>query len=145
MEFQGKELLTGSAKGHTLILEASLNLWNGIDSKQGIIVQSGHPQEGQSIVDTILVFAKGLSGATAGISLTECLRTGHGPVAMVLPEVDVMVVCASVVAGELYNKQIPILQVASEDIIQIPNGIHAEIKNGILTADKSRIRGNKGS
>lgn len=136
MEFQGKELLSGTVDANTLILGAPLSLWDGIDSSEGIIIQSGHPNKGQSIANTVLVFANGLSGATAGAALTECLRTGKGPVALVLPVADAIVVTASVVAGELYGRQIPILQVDSEEIKQIPNGVHARIKNGVLTVEK---------
>lgn len=139
MEFQGKELLSGTAEGYTLTLGAPLSLWDGIDSSEGKIVQSGHPNESQGIAGTVLVFANGLSGATAGAALTECLRTGNGPVALVLPEADAIVVTASVVAGELYGKQIPILQVASEDITRIPSGVQVRIENGVLTVKGDQL------
>lgn len=141
MEFQGRELISGEADGYTLTLGAPLSLWDGLDLSTGIIVQIGHPNKGQSIDGTILVFANGLSGATASISLTECLREGYGPVALILPEADATVVGASVVAGELYDKQIPILQLTPEEIIQIPNGLRAEINNGVLTIDKKSEKG----
>lgn len=135
MEFKGKELLKGMAKAPTLTLEAPLSLWDGLDSSKGIIIQSGHPNEGQSIANTILVFKTGLSGATAGAALTECLRTGNGPAALVLPEADAIVITASVVAGELYEKQIPIIQIEPEKITQIPNNIKARIQKGLLIID----------
>ncbi len=135
MEFHGKEILSGTANANTLTLGAPLSLWNGIDSSNGIIIQSGHPNKGQSIADTVLVFSNGLSGATAGAALTECLRTGNGPVALVLPIADAIVVTASVVAGELYDKQIPILQIAPEDITRIPNGVKARVESGVLIVD----------
>ncbi|WP_067724559.1 aconitase X swivel domain-containing protein [Oceanobacillus damuensis] len=131
-EFQAKELLSGTVEAQTLTLGAPLSLWDGIDSSEGIIIQGGHPNEGQSIANAILVISHGLSGATGGGSLTECFRKGNGPVAMILPEAEPMVVAASVVAGELYNKQIPILQVDSEDIVRIPNGVQATIMNGVI-------------
>lgn len=134
-EFQGKELLGGTVAAQTLTLGAPLSLWDGIDSSEGIIVQSGHPNEGQSIANVILVISQGLSGATGGGSLTECFRKGNGPVAMILPEAEPMVVAASVVAGELYDKQIPILQVEPDNIIQIPNGVHARVENGVITIE----------
>ena len=134
-EFQCKELLSGIVEAHTMTLDAPLSLWDGIDSKEGIIIQAGHPNEGQSIANVILVISQGLSGATGGGSLTECFRQGNGPVAMVLPEAEPMIVAASVVAGELYDKQIPILQLDSEEIVNIPNEVQARIKDGILEVE----------
>ena len=135
MEFQGKELIAGTIEGQTLTLGAPLSLWDGIDSRKGIIATAGHPNEGECIAGKILVISKGLAGATGGGSLTECFRRENGPIAMVMPKSDPMVVAAAVFAEELYDKHIPILQIDSEKIVQIPNDAHVRISNGTLTVN----------
>lgn len=116
-----KELVAGEAAGESFCLQAPLSLWDGIDSQTGRIIQVGHPDEGQSIAGKILVFSSGLSGATAGAAITETVRTGSAPRAMILPESDAIIVTASVTAGLLYDSDIPVYVAGPENIKEIPN------------------------
>lgn len=131
-KYQGRELVAGNIKGQTLRLEAPLSLWDGLDSSTGKIIQGDHPNQGQGIGGKILVFAKGLSGATAGAALTDTVRTGHAPLAIILPEADEIVVTASVTAGVLYEQEIPIIQLDQDKIDDIPNAILMQINEGMI-------------
>lgn len=131
-KYQGRELIAGNVNGPTLRLEAPLSLWDGLDSSTGIIIQGEHPNHGQSIGGKIVVFAKGLSGATAGAALTETVRTGNSPLAIILPEADEIVVTASVIAGVLYGQEIPLIQLNQAEIDNIPNNILMQINEGVI-------------
>lgn len=128
-ELKMNPLVDGEIYGKSFCLQAPLSLWDGIDSQTGTIIQVGHPDQGRSISRKILVFSNGMSGATAGAALTETVRTGCSPLAMILPEPDAIVVAASVTAGLLYDKNIPVFNVDAETIGKIPNQTECRIKN----------------
>lgn len=125
-------LVEGEASGTSFCLAAPLSLWDGIDSQTGEIIQGGHPDQGKHIGDTILIFSSGLSGATAGAALTETVRTGVSPVAIVLPEPDEIIVTASVTAELLYDQAIPTYYLKNDSIKKIPN-------NTVCTVENSKI------
>lgn len=107
MNAQGTVLVAGSARGRLLVLEEPLNLWNGFDATTGHITAADHPQAGQSIAGQVLWLA--VKGATAGGSLTEALRLGTAPAAILLSSPDTSLVVAAVVARELYDRSCPIV------------------------------------
>ncbi|WP_109473637.1 aconitase X swivel domain-containing protein [Ornithinimicrobium cavernae] len=107
MNVQGTVLVSGSARGRLLVLEEPLNLWNGFDATTGRITAPDHPQAGQSIAGRVLWLE--IKGATAGGSLTEALRLGTAPAAILPSSADTSLAVASVVARELYGKSCPIV------------------------------------
>jgi uncharacterized protein len=129
----GKTLVPGAADASTLVMGAPLNLWDGLNPQTGEIIEPGHPQRGQSVHGRLLILGHGLSGATVAIALTETLRNNVGPAGVVLPQADLTVVMASVIAGELYDRQIPILQLSMKDMQGIDNDVRARIDDATLT------------
>jgi predicted aconitase with swiveling domain len=127
----GAPLVAGTAAGPTLTLQAPVSLWNGLDTTTGRIIEPDHPDHGADITGTILIIPA-VKGATASIGLTECLRTGHGPAGLVLAHRDVTIVTASVVAGLLYDRQIPVLHLPLEQVAGIPSGVPAHLTDGTL-------------
>ncbi|MDO5457891.1 MAG: DUF126 domain-containing protein [Atopococcus tabaci] len=126
-------LVDGEIHGKSFCLQAPLSLWDGIDSQTGTIIQVGHPDRGKSISGKILIFSNGMSGATAGAALTETVRTGSSPLAMILPEPDAIVVTASVTAGLLYDKNIPVFDVNADLIKKIPSQTECQIKSQTIS------------
>jgi predicted aconitase with swiveling domain len=129
----GRPLVAGIADGQTMVLSGPLNLWDGLNPKTGEIVEPGHPERGQSIHGRLLILRHGLSGATVAIALTEALRNNVGPAGVVLPQADLTVVMASVIAGDLYERQIPILELPMSDMQGIADNVPARIEDGNLT------------
>lgn len=131
-EVQGTMLVPGSAQGPLLHLRGAINLWNGVDPSTGEIIDRDHPDSGRSIAGTILVIPE-IKGATASVSVAESLRVGCGPAAMVLTEREITLVTASVVAGWLFDRQIPILYVDRADLANLST-------DGLATLDAARLR-----
>jgi Uncharacterized conserved protein len=129
----GQTLVPGAADANTMVMSAPLNLWDGLNPETGEIVEPGHPERGQSVHGRLLILRHGLSGATVAIALTEALRNNVGPAGVVLPQADLTVVMASVIAGDLYDKQIPVLQLSMKDMQGIENDVRARIDDAKLT------------
>lgn len=130
-EVRGTMLVPGSAQGPLFHLRGAINLWNGVDPSTGEIIDRDHPDSGRTIAGTILVIPE-IKGATASVSVAESLRVGCGPAAMVLTEREITLVTASVVAGWLFDRQIPILYVDRADLATLPTDGPAVLDAGLL-------------
>lgn len=130
----GAMLVPGSARGPLLHLRGPINLWNGVDPGTGEIIDREHPDNGRSIAGTILVIPE-IKGATASVSVAETLRVGRGPAAMVLTEREITLVTASVVAGWLFDRQIPILYADRAELADLPAEGFASLDAGLLRVD----------
>lgn len=98
-EFQGRILFEGSAEGIALVCDQAISGWGGIDPVQGVIVEVGHPQQGESIAGRILVIpgAKGSSGWSGQFHLAKLLD--KAPLAIVTRGVNSKLALGLVVLG----------------------------------------------
>ncbi|MER8421054.1 DUF126 domain-containing protein [Mesorhizobium sp. M1329] len=97
-----------------LALEKPINLWGGLDPRDGTITDGGHPQRGQSIAGKVVILP-GTHGSSSGVSiLIDAVRRGFGPAAIVVRRPDPQIAIASLLARELYGTTLPV-KVANAD------------------------------
>lgn len=114
-------LHAGSASGRVLRLDAPLSFWGGTDA-QGMIIDGHHPQRGESVAGTVLVMRSGRGSSSSSYVLAEQLRTGHGPAAIVLAEPDAIIALGAIVAAELYDLSVPVVQVTPDELTLLGTG-----------------------
>lgn len=90
MPLTARPLHAGSARGRVLRLDKPLSFWGGTDL-DGRIIDRHHPQCDESVAGTVLVMRSGRGSSSSSYVLTEQLRRGSGPVAIVLAEPDAIV------------------------------------------------------
>lgn len=95
---KGRGVVKGRAQGRALVSRSSLQGWSGID-RDGIIIQRGHPFEGQSMKEAVLVVFGGTGSTGWGSHLLEAKLAGCGPAAMIFPQMDSRTAAGAVVAG----------------------------------------------
>nr|WTB35074.1 DUF126 domain-containing protein [Streptomyces sp. NBC_00830] len=85
---QGRGVVAGQASGPVLLCTAPVSGWGGIDPRTGTIVESRHPQHGQSVAGTVLVLpgAKGSSGWSGQFHLAKL--QGTAPCAIVFTRMN---------------------------------------------------------
>lgn len=105
----GRTLVPGRASGPALVLEEPLSFWGGIDPASGRIVDRRHPQRGASVGGRVLLMPSGRGSSSGSSVLAECIRLGTAPAAVLLLELDQIVVLGALVAQELYGWTIPIV------------------------------------
>ena len=103
-------------EGPALVLRAPLSLWGGIDVETGRIIDRAHPDAGVSISGTVLFMPGGRGSSSSSSILAEALRRGTGPLAIVLPSLDPILVVGSLVAETLYGIHCPIVVGSAEGI-----------------------------
>lgn len=104
-------LMAGEARGPVLHLDEPLSFWGGLDPHSGAIIDQAHPQVGESIAGRVLLMPSGRGSSSGSSVLTEVMRAGIGPAAIVMREADEILVIGAVAAEELYGLTLPIVTV----------------------------------
>jgi uncharacterized protein len=102
-------LVEGRASGRTLVLEEPLSFWGGIDATTGEIVDTHHPQAGQSVSGRVLVMPSGRGSSSSSSVIAEAIRGGVGPSGIVLAVSDPIIALGCLVAHELYGATTPVV------------------------------------
>ena len=108
-------MVGGGAEGDVLALDEPLSFWGGVDETSGRIVDVHHPQVGERVVGRIVVMLAGRGSSSSSSVLTELIRAGHGPAAILLREPDPIIALGAAVAETLYDTSVPVLVLQAPD------------------------------
>ena len=138
VELQGRSLHPGESTGSILRLEP-LSFWGGTDLGTGKITDERHPQRGSSITGRVLVMRTGRGSSSSSSVLAEQLRSGVGPAAIVLTQPDAIIVTGAIVAAELYDHYLPVVQLTEEALDRLPDGHTVTVESGVTTGSVSSV------
>jgi predicted aconitase with swiveling domain len=124
----GKPVIPGKVSGIALVSKEPLSFWGGYDWKSGEITDRRHPLSGMNAKGKVLVvpFTRGSSTTTA--VLLEAIRAETAPAAIITTGTDFFFALASVVAGELYAKSLPLIALSDADFGLLQTGNQLEIE-----------------
>ena len=137
VNFQGKVVIPGEARGLALVSQEPLSFWGGYDWRSGEIIDRRHELSGSMARGKILAipFTRGSSTTTA--VLLEAIRARTAPAAILTTETDFFFALASVVADQLYASPLPLLALDENDFKQLKTGDEISItQNGEITVNK---------
>ena len=123
----GRALHPGSSSGELLILDQPISFWGGVDH-HGVIIDVHHPQCGVSVAGKVLVMTSGRGSSSATAVLAELIRAKKAPAAMIFTECDIILVIGALVSAELYQIQMPMVELTEELYAKIP-------KSGSISVD----------
>ena len=112
-----------SVKGKALVTDVPITYLGYVNRDTGVIEEPGHPLDGQSIEDTILIYPKGSGSTVAPFVLMGLIYTGKGPKAIINNDVCPL----TLPACSLLN--LPYAYGMSDDLcIEINTGDEIEMK-----------------
>lgn len=126
-ELVGAALNAGTATGTLLVLDAPLSFWGGSDLATGRIIDERHPQRGACMSGRILVMHSGRGSSSSSSVLAEQIRSGVSPAAILLSEADAIIVLGTIVAAELYDKHMPVVQLTRCEIDALTDGAAVDV------------------
>jgi predicted aconitase with swiveling domain len=85
---RGRGLVGGRAAGPAMVSRRAISGWSGLDEKTGLVIEKGHPFEGRSIKDKVLVLSGGKGSNGWSVHFHAAKVRGIGPAALVLPRLD---------------------------------------------------------
>ena len=119
-------------KGKALVTDVPITYLGYVNRDSGVIEEPGHPLDGCSIENTILIYPKGSGSTVAPFVLMGLIYTGKGPMAIINTDVCPL----TLPACSLLN--LPYAYAMSEDLcIQINTGdeIEMNLSNGLVSLE----------
>jgi hypothetical protein len=124
---KGRIISPGKIEGVAIVSTEPIGFYGGIDIKTGIVIEKGHPLEGKSVTDKILVFPSG-KGSTVGSYVIYGLnKNGVGPSGIINKETETIVATGVILAGIPCVDQIDIDKIKDGDTV-------------LLDADKGEVK-----
>ncbi len=119
MNLQGRKIYQGTAQGEALVTSLGISFFGGVDPDTGIVVENGHPLEGQSIGGKVLVFPTGKGSTVGSYTLYRLKRNGKAPAAIVNAQCETITAVGCIIAEIPCVDQIPIEQLKTGTILRI--------------------------
>lgn len=125
----GRGAIGGLAQGPALISRKTIMGWGGIDIHTGIVLEKGHPLEGLSIKDTILILdgSKGSNGWSLFFHSAQV--AGFGPAGLIFPKLDSR---TAVTAAVLNIPLITDLEITIFDMIKLGDTVLVDGDTGLI-------------
>jgi predicted aconitase with swiveling domain len=122
----GKVSHPGTAEGEVLLLTEPVSFWGGVDH-HGEIIDVHHAQHKAKMTNKILVMPSGRGSSSATAVLAELIRTGDGPLAIVMLQCDTILVIGALVSAEIYGISLPIVELDQEQYAQLSDGMRVKV------------------
>jgi predicted aconitase with swiveling domain len=122
----GKVSHPGTAEGEILLLTEPVSFWGGVDH-HGEIIDVHHAQHKAKMTNKILVMPSGRGSSSATAVLAELIRTGDGPLAIIMLQCDTILVIGALVSAEIYGISMPIVELEREQYAQLSDGMRVTV------------------
>jgi hypothetical protein len=110
----GRVINEGRAAGVALVSDAAIGFLGGVDPDSGVVVEPGHPLQGQRVAGRVLVFPTGKGSTVGSYTLFRLAQNGVAPAAIINARSEAIVAVGAIMAG------IPMVDLV--DISQIRTG-----------------------
>ena len=115
-----------TAEGEVLLLTEPVSFWGGVDH-HGEIIDVHHAQHKAKMTNKILVMPSGRGSSSATAVLAELIRTGDGPLAIIMLQCDTILVIGALVSAEIYGISMPIVELDQEQYDQLSDGMRVSV------------------
>ena len=114
---KGRTISPGKAEGIAIVSTEPIGFYGGIDINTGIVIEKGHPLEGKSIKDKILVFPCGKGSTVGSYVIYGIKKNGVAPAGIINKETETIVATGVILAGIPCIDKIDIETIRDGDII----------------------------
>ena len=119
IHLSGRLVNGGDAVGEALVSREPIGFLGGVDPDTGMVIESGHPLEGQAVAGRVLVFPTGKGSTVGSYTLYRLARNGLAPAAIVNAEADPVIVVGAVIAGIPMVDQVDVSKLHTGDRIRL--------------------------
>ena len=119
---KGRVIKAGRAEGPALVSSAPIGFLGGVDPDTGVVLEPGHPLQGQSVAGRVLVFPTGKGSTVGSYTILRLGRGGHGPVAIVNAESEAIVAVGAIIADIPMVDRIDISLIHDGDWVVVEDG-----------------------
>jgi putative nucleotidyltransferase with HDIG domain len=109
----------GQAEGQALVSPDPIGFLGGVDPDTGVVIEAGHPLEGQCVAGRVLVFPTGKGSTVGSYTLYRLARSGLAPAAIVNAEADPVVAVGAIMAEIPMVDQVDVSRIRTGDWVQV--------------------------
>ncbi|OQE37880.1 hypothetical protein PENCOP_c009G07312 [Penicillium coprophilum] len=112
-----------SIEGDVIASNVAFSFWGGVDPQTGIVIDSHHPLAGSSIKGKVLAIPGGRGSCSGSCVILELFLSGCHPSALVFKREELILTTGVIVAQEMFQQNIPVLQVPDssfETLLNLP-------------------------
>jgi putative nucleotidyltransferase with HDIG domain len=113
---------SGHAEGEALVSPDPIGFLGGVDPDTGVVVEPGHPLEGQCVAGRVLVFPTGKGSTVGSYTLYRLARNGLAPAAIINAEADPVVAVGAIIAEIPMVDQVDVSRIRTGDWVQVRDG-----------------------
>ena len=113
MEINARVISRGNAVGKAMVSAEPISFLGGVDPKTGIVQERGHPLEGKSVADKILVFPHGKGSTVGSYVMLEMKKNGVAPAAIVNLEAETIIAVGAIIS------EIPMLDKPEGNVLEL--------------------------
>jgi predicted aconitase with swiveling domain len=118
----GRTIRSGCAEGIALVSPSPIGFLGGVDPDSGVVIEPGHPLQGQSVAGRVLVFPTGKGSTVGSYTILRLQSSGQAPVAIINQESEAIVAVGAIIADIPMVDQIDITRIASGDRVRVEDG-----------------------
>jgi len=130
---RGRSISRGTGTGDLLVSPEPITFLSGVNPETGIVMEQGHPLEGQSIAGRVLVFPYG-KGSTVGSYVIYALKqNGLAPAAIINAEAEPIIAVGAIISG------IPMVDRLPPEFSSLPPGTRVTVNGdtGEVSCDEA--------
>lgn len=116
---KARTISPGNVEGKAIVSKDPIGFYGGVDSKTGIVIEKGHPLEGKSIKDKVLVFPCGKGSTVGSYVIYGLKKNGVAPKAIINKETETIVATGVILAGIPCVDHVDIEKIADGDTVVI--------------------------
>ncbi|MFT9387558.1 MAG: aconitase family protein [Acetobacter sp.] len=135
MTHRAHRILGGTASGRIVASREPLSFWGGIDPHRGVVIDVHHPLHGTSIRDAIVLLPQTRGSCTGSGVVLDLALLDNAPAALVFIEDEAIATLGAMIAGEMFDRPIPVLQVSEDTFAMLAQADQARITEMGVEAD----------
>jgi predicted aconitase with swiveling domain len=129
MILEGRVIKEGKAAGRALVSPEPMGFLGGVDPETGVVIERGHPLEGECVAGTVLCFPTGKGSTVGSYTLYWMRRAGVAPAAILNAESETIVAVGAIISD--------LPMVDGVDLSRIETGDWVTVDGGTITVQKS--------
>ncbi len=142
MTLEGRAVFPGNAAGPLFTVRGPLSFWGGVDPATGRIINTRHADCGRSLAGQVVAIGELVGSSSSAAVLLELIANGAAPAALLLKQVDAILVVGCLAAREIGEAAPPVVHLAV--LPDLPDGtvvrVCAETAHERATVSPAEIR-----
>jgi predicted aconitase with swiveling domain len=116
---EGRIIKSGRCEGQALVSPEPLSFFGGVDAATGIVVEPGHPLQGQCVAGRVLVFPTAKGSTVGSYILYRLKKAGLAPIGIINAESEPIVAVGAIISDIPMVDCVDIAQIQTDDWVTL--------------------------